>query len=83
MTPQRKAHPAFRATGGDELDALAARLAAAGLAVQWDGEIPGVRRFYAADPWGNRLEFLTDDGYERSTLTMPSSTRTGYVSTGM
>ena len=62
MAPQRKAHPGFRAAGGDELDALAARLAAAGLAVEWDGAIPGVRRFYAADPWGNRLEFLVDEG---------------------
>jgi hypothetical protein len=26
--------------------------------VQWDDGIPGVRRFYAADPWGNRLELI-------------------------
>ena len=24
----------------------------------WDAEFPGHRRFYAADPFGNRLEFL-------------------------
>ena len=49
--PARKAHPAFVV---DDLDALAARLGD----VQWDEALPGVRRFYAADPWGNRLEFV-------------------------
>jgi catechol 2,3-dioxygenase-like lactoylglutathione lyase family enzyme len=49
--PARKAHPAFVA---DDLDALAVRLGD----VTWDEELPGVRRFYARDPWGNRLEFL-------------------------
>jgi catechol 2,3-dioxygenase-like lactoylglutathione lyase family enzyme len=51
-----KAHPAFRAT---DLDALAQRLSAAGHEVRWDTELPGVRRFYVNDPWGNRLELLT------------------------
>ena len=55
-TPARKAHPAFRAT---DLDALAATLAAAGHEVRWDDELPGVRRFFVTDPWGNRLEVLT------------------------
>jgi catechol 2,3-dioxygenase-like lactoylglutathione lyase family enzyme len=55
FAPARKAHPAFAV---DDLDALAARLAAVLGDVQWDGELPGVRRFYAADPWGNRLEFV-------------------------
>jgi catechol 2,3-dioxygenase-like lactoylglutathione lyase family enzyme len=49
--PARKAHPAFVV---DDLDALAARLGD----VEWDDALPGVRRFYAADPWGNRLEFI-------------------------
>jgi hypothetical protein len=26
--------------------------------VRWDDSIPGVARFYADDPWGNRLEFI-------------------------
>jgi len=26
--------------------------------VTWDDTLPGVRRFYAEDPWGNRLEFV-------------------------
>ena len=41
-----------------DLDALAERLIAAGVDVRWDDEIPGVARFYADDPWGNRLEFM-------------------------
>jgi catechol 2,3-dioxygenase-like lactoylglutathione lyase family enzyme len=53
--PARKAHPAFLV---DDLDALAARMTAAGHeCVHTDGEIPGVRRFHTADPFGNRLEF--------------------------
>ena len=53
FAPARKAHPAFRVSG-EELDALAARLGE----VQWDESLPGVRRFYVADPWGNRVEIL-------------------------
>jgi hypothetical protein len=26
--------------------------------VEWDASLPGLRRFYTADPWGNRLELL-------------------------
>jgi len=55
--PARKAHPALRVTAA-ELDDLAARLAAAGAPVLWDDGLPGVRRFYSEDPWGNRIEFL-------------------------
>jgi catechol 2,3-dioxygenase-like lactoylglutathione lyase family enzyme len=55
FTPARKAHPAFLV---DDLDALAGRLAGAGLhCVRGDGEIPGVRRIHTYDPFGNRLEF--------------------------
>jgi catechol 2,3-dioxygenase-like lactoylglutathione lyase family enzyme len=53
FSPARKAHPALRAA---DLDALAERLAAAGERVQWDESLPGVRRFYTADPFGNRIE---------------------------
>ena len=51
FAPARKAHPAFVV---DDLDAVAEALGD----VRWDDELPGVRRFYAGDPWGNRLEFL-------------------------
>jgi catechol 2,3-dioxygenase-like lactoylglutathione lyase family enzyme len=53
--PARKAHPAFVV---DDVDEFAARLESAGVDARWDEELPGVRRFYAEDPWGNRLEFL-------------------------
>ena len=53
--PQRKAHPAFVV---DEIDHLGSRLAQSGHEVLWDDAIPGSRRFYSADPFGNRIEFL-------------------------
>jgi catechol 2,3-dioxygenase-like lactoylglutathione lyase family enzyme len=55
--PARKAHPAL-AVAPQRLDELAARFARAGVEVVWDHEIAGARRFYVADPWGNRLELL-------------------------
>jgi catechol 2,3-dioxygenase-like lactoylglutathione lyase family enzyme len=56
--PARKAHAALRLPAS-ELDALAARLAASDFPVTWDDTLPGERRFYSEDPWGNRVEFLT------------------------
>ncbi len=53
--PATKAHPAFRVT---DLEALRTRLEGAGVAVKPDSALPGVRRFYAEDPFGNRLEFI-------------------------
>ncbi len=53
--PARKAHPAFRVI---EIDRLAAKLEASGVTCKWDYELPTVRRFFADDPWGNRLEFV-------------------------
>jgi catechol 2,3-dioxygenase-like lactoylglutathione lyase family enzyme len=61
FTPAAKAHPAL-AVGEAELDALAARLNTAGSPVDWDDRYPGVRRFYTADPWGNRVELLARAG---------------------
>jgi catechol 2,3-dioxygenase-like lactoylglutathione lyase family enzyme len=53
--PARKAHPSFCV---DDLDVLAERLVMADYPVTWaSGEIPGVRRFHTADPFGNRIEF--------------------------
>ena len=41
------------------LDALRDRLTHAGVPVREDSEsIPGVVRFFAEDPFGNRIEFL-------------------------
>lgn len=56
FAPARKAHPALR-VHPDALDLLAARLDAAGVEVVWDA-LQGFRRFYVADPWGNRIELL-------------------------
>ena len=58
FVPAVKAHPALRAGGEATLRALARRLADAGSAVHWDDDLPGVLRFYTADPWGNRIELL-------------------------
>jgi catechol 2,3-dioxygenase-like lactoylglutathione lyase family enzyme len=55
FSPPRRAHPALRV---DDLDRLAATLAAAGCTVEWDERWPGVRRFYTRDPFGNRVELL-------------------------
>ena len=54
FAPARKAHPGFVV---EDLDGLRTRLAARGIETTDDGSIPGVRRFHAADPFGNRLEF--------------------------
>ena len=53
--PAKKAHPAFVVEGFDELKA---HLANSGVEVKDDTSIPGITRFFAADPFGNRLEFL-------------------------
>jgi catechol 2,3-dioxygenase-like lactoylglutathione lyase family enzyme len=53
--PDRKAHPGLLV---DDLDAMAARLEAAGAPVQRDSAFPGFRRLYTADPVGNRIELL-------------------------
>lgn len=53
--PARKAHPAFVASN---LDELRQALLAGGIKVTDDTSLPGTRRFFANDPWGNRLEFL-------------------------
>jgi catechol 2,3-dioxygenase-like lactoylglutathione lyase family enzyme len=54
FVPARKAHPGL--VVGD-LDGLATKLTGAGIEVAYDESIPGTRRFHAADPFGNRLEF--------------------------
>jgi len=50
--PAQKAHPALVIAG---LDAL---VAGAGLQPRWSDEIPGTRRCYVDDPFGNRLELI-------------------------
>ena len=55
FAPARKAHPGMLV---DDLAALASTLESAGIEVTWDDDFPGRDRFYAQDPFGNRLEFL-------------------------
>ena len=55
FSPARKAHPAFSVSGYVELQN---RLRAAGVEVVDDDSIPGLRRCYVADPWGNRIELV-------------------------
>ncbi|MCI2394284.1 VOC family protein [Aliiroseovarius sediminis] len=55
FVPARKAHPAFTCT---DLDTLAQKLDQAACPVIWDDNLIGFRRFYSADPFGNRIEVL-------------------------
>jgi catechol 2,3-dioxygenase-like lactoylglutathione lyase family enzyme len=52
--PARKAHPAFAVS---RIEELYEALTGSRIECQWDEAIDGVRRFFADDPWGNRLEF--------------------------
>jgi catechol 2,3-dioxygenase-like lactoylglutathione lyase family enzyme len=61
FTPARKAHPAFQVA---DLDVIRASLEAAGVSTAEAEAIPGVRRFYAYDPFGNRVELLEKIGVE-------------------
>lgn len=55
FTPAKKAHPAFEV---QHLKALKAHLENNHVTVIDDHNLPGANRFYAHDPFGNRLEFL-------------------------
>jgi catechol 2,3-dioxygenase-like lactoylglutathione lyase family enzyme len=60
----RKAHPALALRSAPALEQLAARLERHGHEPSWDDELPGVRRFYVSDPFGNRLELLVREPVE-------------------
>lgn len=53
--PARKAHPGILV---EELSDIEQRFKDAGIPVQHDSELPGFKRFYVDDCFGNRLEFL-------------------------
>lgn len=55
--PARKAHPCFRVA---DLETSRQALSTAGVAITPDESIPWARRFFATDPFGNRLEFLQE-----------------------
>jgi catechol 2,3-dioxygenase-like lactoylglutathione lyase family enzyme len=52
--PAAKAHPAFSV---NNIDALFGVLEQEGVRCVWDNTLASIRRFYANDPWGNRMEF--------------------------
>lgn len=53
--PAKKAHPAFVAS---DLAKLRESIRAQAAKITEDDSLPGSRRFYAEDPWGNGVEFL-------------------------
>jgi hypothetical protein len=57
--PATKAHPAFAVS---EIEKLFAILSRNNVPCSWDEALGSVRRFYANDPWGNRLEFTEPTG---------------------
>lgn len=57
--PARKAHPALRV---DRFDDLVRRLEESSTTWRWDEDLPGVRRLYIDDPFGNRIELIDHAG---------------------
>jgi len=57
FAPALKAHPGILVSDAAR---LATMLEAGRVGVAWDGDFPGYLRFYADDPFGNRLEFLEE-----------------------
>jgi catechol 2,3-dioxygenase-like lactoylglutathione lyase family enzyme len=55
FAPARKAHPALLV---DDLAQLRERIEAAGYATRDDRPVEGYARFFASDPFGNRVEFM-------------------------
>jgi catechol 2,3-dioxygenase-like lactoylglutathione lyase family enzyme len=56
FSPARKAHPAFLVEDASDLRALLTR---SGYEIVDDTQIEGFDRFYTADPFGNRIEFVS------------------------
>ncbi len=55
--PAQKAHPALRCF---DYNGLVAKLRAAGIEATDDERIPGVRRCHIGDPFGNRIELISE-----------------------
>jgi catechol 2,3-dioxygenase-like lactoylglutathione lyase family enzyme len=56
----KRPHPGFCVESVPALEELARSLTDAGYEALWDERIEGRRRFYTRDPFGNRIELLTD-----------------------
>ena len=61
FSPATKAHPAVLVS---DLEDLRARLEAAEVECREDKPVEGYRRFFADDPFGNRLEFMQRVGMD-------------------
>jgi catechol 2,3-dioxygenase-like lactoylglutathione lyase family enzyme len=59
--PARKAHPGLRCT---DYDALLERMRAHGIDVREDAVVPGARRAFVDDPFGNRIELIAEAATE-------------------
>ncbi|TPI48693.1 glyoxalase [Mesorhizobium sp. B2-9-1] len=55
FAPAKKAHPAFRV---EKLDQTIAALQSRSIGFWFDADLPGIRRIYVSDPFGNRIELL-------------------------
>lgn len=55
--PAKKAHPALRCF---DYTGLVARLSSAGIEIKQDDSIPGVQRCHISDPFGNRIELISE-----------------------
>lgn len=55
FVPAKKAHPGFRVV---DLDSFSKQLQAHGFNVEDAKQIPGFRRIFTVDPFGNKVEFL-------------------------
>jgi len=55
FVPAKKAHPAFEVA---DIESFASHIRQKGISIQMDDKLPGAKRFYVNDPFGNRLEFL-------------------------
>lgn len=55
FVPAEKAHPAFRMK---DLEGLKKHLDKESVPYQEDSRLPGAKRIYVKDPFGNRMEFL-------------------------
>ena len=53
--PSKKGHPAFEVK---DLQGLKESLSSHGIGIREDEALAGAQRFYADDPFGNRLEFI-------------------------
>lgn len=66
FAPATKAHTAFQVS---DIDQIRERVARASFAIVEDDLLPGYRRFYTNDPFGNRVEILEPAADSSSAIT--------------